>query len=292
MKRSDYQKALSVQEVKETVLRALLSFRDICEKEGLRYYLAFGTLLGAVRHKGFIPWDDDVDILMPRSDYERLREMAPKIRTNDYELLHYSHEPNYFQYFMKYCDRRTIVTPPRFNNGYLYGLNIDIFPLDYFDGPDGESVHQEMISMKKAIKKLEDKYWIWGTYQTGPKAVVKKMIKKALYLLHKKKADSISSVYAEADLKLRKRANAEGPYAAYMYDRQNALWLKKDFTGGNDETSDLLFEGFHFTGPADPDTVLTKLFGDYMTPPPPEKQVSLHSYTAFLLNPEIRLHKE
>lgn len=278
----NYQKVLTVEEVKEIELNTLLAFRNICEQEGLRYYLAFGTLLGAVRHKGFIPWDDDVDVLMPRKDYEILKRIAQDICTNDYELLHYSFEPRYFQYFMKYCNKKTVITPSRFNNGFLYGLNIDIFPLDYFNGSDGESVRQEMINMKKEIKALEDKYWIWGNYQKGMSGTLKRILKKTLYLMHKSKADNISKVYAEADSKLFLRVNEDGPYAAYMYDRQNALWLKKDFTGDNDETSDLLFEGYHFTGPANPDAVLAKLFGDYMTPPPPEKQISLHTYTAYL----------
>ena len=127
---------LSPEEYKKVLLSILTRIDSICRENGLKYMLAYGTLLGAVRHKGFIPWDDDIDLLLPRKDYETLRSVAKSFNTKEWKLLSYSNEPRFLLPFMKYCNKHTIVTPPRFNTGFVYGLSIDIFPLDYAPNND------------------------------------------------------------------------------------------------------------------------------------------------------------
>lgn len=76
-------------------------FHMICEKEDLKYILDFGTLLGAIRHKGFIPWDDDLDVSMPRKDYEKFLKVASKYLPENMEIQNHKTDPNYLVPFTK-----------------------------------------------------------------------------------------------------------------------------------------------------------------------------------------------
>ncbi len=117
-----------LKEVQNAMLKILSRFITICEKYGLRYYLAGGTLLGAVRHSGFIPWDDDVDVIMPRKDYERFLELAEK-EDPRFELVTFKNDPKYKALYAKYIDSETTVIGQE-TPGTRLGLWIDIFPLD------------------------------------------------------------------------------------------------------------------------------------------------------------------
>ena len=83
-------KQLSLDEIKQVELQILIEFRQICDALGLRYYLSGGTLLGAIRHKGFIPWDDDIDLAMPRSDFNKLIEFSRSYQNDTYKFLFFS----------------------------------------------------------------------------------------------------------------------------------------------------------------------------------------------------------
>lgn len=128
---------------REIQLRLVDILRDVdafCRERGLRYSMAYGTLLGAVRHKGFIPWDDDIDILMPRPDFERfVREYG---KHGPYEVLYATNRPDasFIQFFAKVHDTRTRSFERRMP-AYRFGLNIDVFPVD--GKPDDVSVHRD-----------------------------------------------------------------------------------------------------------------------------------------------------
>lgn len=112
-------------------LDLLLEFRRVCDLFGLRYYLTAGTLLGAVRHKGFIPWDDDIDVAMPRSDYDKLARLASQYVSKKYVYQEYRTERNFPYYFAKLRERGTQVEEPILRTIQMeQGYYIDIFPLD------------------------------------------------------------------------------------------------------------------------------------------------------------------
>lgn len=275
---------VSAEDNKRIALEGLCAFASICEQYNLRYYLAFGTLIGAVRHGGFIPWDDDIDIIMPRNDYEKLRSMSDLIKSPDWELLSYSNEPDFLFPFMKYCNRKTVVTPSRFGSGFIYGLSIDVFPLDLCEGSDEESVKQEIFGIKYALKKKEEKCFKMGVFGTGFKYSVRRIVKRGLFYLNMSKVNALREEYDRIDRQLAAETEKGGEYAVYMYDRYDTVWKASDFEGEGGQYSVLTFEGHKFTAPYNYDEVLKKSYGNYMELPPKEKQICIHTYEAYHLS--------
>ena len=105
-------KELTLDEMKAVELEILKKFDSICKENGLEYSLAYGTMLGAIRHKGFIPWDDDIDVFMKREDYEKL--LTLKYDDGDFEVKSYRYSKNYFFLYSKMVDKRTSICEPLF----------------------------------------------------------------------------------------------------------------------------------------------------------------------------------
>ena len=118
---------LRIQEFERCILR---EFIRICEKHQLRYYLAEGSLLGALRHQGMIPWDDDIDVAMFREDYERFMEIAPGELGEAFELHSYRHKPDYIECIAKIIDRNHYVRSDAKGTPFTTNLWIDIFVID------------------------------------------------------------------------------------------------------------------------------------------------------------------
>ena len=130
-------------------LELLQKFDEVCRKYNLTYYAYYGTLLGAVRHQGFIPWDDDIDVVMFREDYEKLQAVAPEEFREPY-FFQNSYTDQMLWFFSKLRDSRT--TAIEFPARNLHqGIFIDIFPLD--DVPDG--VHEEF----SAVLEVQREIW-------------------------------------------------------------------------------------------------------------------------------------
>lgn len=104
---------------------------QICNENNLKYYMLGGTMLGAIRHKGFIPWDDDIDIGMPRDDYEKFLELAPQKLSSNLKVVNYRNTPNYQYYITRILDTDTKVIEERIGNDNKFtNASIDIFPID------------------------------------------------------------------------------------------------------------------------------------------------------------------
>lgn len=120
-----------LQEVELIILEAVA---DLCEAHGIHYFLDSGTLIGAIRHNGFIPWDDDVDIAMPYEDYLRFLEIAPSGLGDQYYIQNFVTEKHFFKSYTKVCLNGTTVLPPEWENWDIHhGAWVDIFPMFYSD---------------------------------------------------------------------------------------------------------------------------------------------------------------
>lgn len=112
-------------------MKIVKSVVEVCEKHSLTYFMIGGTMLGAIRHKGFIPWDDDIDLGMPRKDYEFFLEIASKELPDKLKVVNYRTDPNYQYYITRICDTETKVVEERIGNDNKNTyVSIDIFPID------------------------------------------------------------------------------------------------------------------------------------------------------------------
>lgn len=263
---------LSKNEIQQCELNILVEFDAFCKENGLTYSLVGGTLLGAVRHKGFIPWDDDIDVGMPRYDYERFMSL---VKARDYKL-----SDKFFVLpdrgrdaslpYAKVIDKTTSVPPEV--EAKTESLWIDVFP---FDGCPADAK-----KAKKLFKKA--KHYRHIIVYNHFKFSHFKGIKKPLYMLY--------SIYARtfglqrAINKLHKLAcscpckNAER-VAGVVW----GLYGMGEIISGNsfEQTVELEFEGKCFSAIHNWDEYLTGLYGDYMTPPPENKRQS-HKLIAYI----------
>lgn len=146
-------KELSIDDIREIELQILNYIDEVCKDNKLRYYLLGGTLLGAIRHGGFIPWDDDIDIIMPRNDYDTLLSIINETN-NKYKVLAYKYKKEYYYPFAKIVDSSTMVVESNTIATNNMGVWVDIFPID------------NLPNDKKHRKRIQDKCWmyrqIWG----------------------------------------------------------------------------------------------------------------------------------
>ena len=285
MSNKAYGRVVTDEEIKQFALEALCWFKETCQRHNLRYQLAFGTLLGAVRHKGFIPWDDDIDVLMPRKDFDRLCGMIDQVRTDDWELMWFEHEPRFLFPWMKLCNRKTAVLPPRLSSGLVYGLSTDIFPLDMLDGATESEARESARACYSNLKKAEKDARKLGVLHTGGINTVKRVVKQGLFRLNGAKVSALRQAYADAHQAMRSHPFDPDGYAGLIYNKYRSVWKMRDMVGEGDEYSTLTFEGIPFAGPCDPDAVLRKTYGDYMKLPPEDKRVSPHTFTAYYRQP-------
>lgn len=238
-------------------LEVLLEFQRVCGLLGLRYYLTAGTLLGAVRHKGFIPWDDDIDVAMPRADYDKLVRLAPQHISEEYVYQEYRTERNFPYYFAKLRRRNTKVEEPILRAVQMeQGCYIDIFPLDrcpasgkmaklLFKGIellDCAVLAQVSSEFQCGYQKPAMRF-LWNALQRLPRGCIfalREWVRKLLGLGGKK----LCTV---------------GGCHGYPRESYQPAWFH--------ETAELEFEGRAFPAPAGWDALLRSMYGDYMAPP-------------------------
>ncbi len=160
-------KELSIKEEQEIHLKILSFFNSICEQECLTYFLAYGTLLGAVREHGFIEWDDDIDLWMPRKDFDSFARVFSKYSSDEYFLQNYQNDPNCVSpEMMRICVNGTFKWPEGCERETFHtGLYFDIFPLDY-----GFGTKQDEVDLELSTKLHKS---IWRTLRVRRKNTIK-----------------------------------------------------------------------------------------------------------------------
>ena len=173
-------KELTLKEIQEIELSLLIKFKDICSYNNIRYSLGGGSLLGAIRHHGFIPWDDDVDVMIPRPDYDRFIKYC-KENEVPFNLINYDNVEGYNSLFAKIYDPRTLIEDPVKPIDYEIGVCIDVFPLDGLGKTKDAAVkYFRKTTFKREILNAAD----WKKYfRSKTHSVIYEPIRLALFII-------------------------------------------------------------------------------------------------------------
>lgn len=262
-------KEITLAEAKRIEFEILSEIDRFCRARGIRYQLSSGTLLGAVRHQGFIPWDDDIDIAMPREDYERFYAEFPQAHEGGpYRLTSYRDKTNIYP-FIKIIDDRTVSYEQFVDDSYSTGIWVDVFPIDKL--PEDDSLFIRCGRLQA----------IFGLIVANPERATtkaRKILKKILTpaLRH-------IDIYALAEKMDRIASSAGNSQANDVGIVLFGYGAKERVPNSTLETQDASFEGKLFAIPKEYETVLKAQFGDYMTLPPEEERVA-HGFKAFWKN--------
>ena len=265
---------LNSSEIKKIELKLLVEVDDICKKIGVKYSLAGGTLLGAVRHKGFIPWDDDIDIIMMRRDYNRFIEYCNS-KTIDipFYVISHNNNSNYGKLYAKAVDKKTIIKDSVVIDNDAMGLFVDIFPIDYLEDSYEESVkkyNSTLVLRKLLLVKQWKKY-----YRNKEIPLYYEPFRFIAFLLSRLLNAKLLINKIESKYSNEKRKYSGAVSGAYGVKEI----LKTELF---EELTTITFEGESFMAIKEYDKYLGSLYGDYMQLPPVGKRVSNHSFEAYI----------
>lgn len=262
------------------ILDVYVEYAKICERYGLRYSLAYGNVIGAVRDKGFIPWDDDLDVIMPRDDYERFVEIAQKELPSHLRWIDHHTREDYPWLFGKVQDvRRDVIERVEAESGYCQpqGIYVDVFPLDGY--PDG--------LFARARRILSDwcflAWYVNRTISTFAKERAARTHYRVLSMVGMflrpfyPKVSTLSGYTRYNESRIRKYQFGDTQYCTGATTYLCLGLSKPKFvTADMKETLVVPFETISVPIPSGYDSFLRAHYGDYMTPPPREKQALYH----------------
>lgn len=254
---------LSLLEKREVFLGILKEIDRFCTKNSIRYYLACGTLIGAIRHKGFIPWDDDLDVFIPEPDFKRFMQLYS---SDNYELVTCYNNIKHPYSFGRLYDKRTYS-----KNGFLndYGVGVDMYII--YGAPS--DINEQKIHKNDVFKFINRKEF-WHKWASR----MEKMCLWPFYMM----------AYKLMNFNIRK---ASDKFEKYGFDESTYIWpygggklnLKKELYG---TPIKIPFEDGMFNAPENYHEVLTAGYGDYMKLPPEEKRQPYHNRKCYWKNNE------
>lgn len=264
---------MSLEETQRESLKVLAEIDHICVQNGFKYWITFGTLIGAVRHKGFIPWDDDIDIAMPRLDYDKLVDyLLHDYNSNDYELHTFQSNEKYPFYISRFCDKKHELVFSDYN--YKSGCFVDIYPYDGMgtkaDCEYWKGLEPRLHSISKRLIMSEQTRIMYGSsfaHKVGnlPQLLISKVVGRNRYY---KKLDDFRKKYSWD----------ESDYVGVICWSSGTYCYPKEWF---DEIERIPFEDIMVNAPKCYDEILRFLYGDYMKLPPEEKRVPQHGFIAY-----------
>lgn len=254
-------------DLQKVELELLKVFIDVCEKLKLNYFLVCGSCLGAARHGGFIPWDDDMDVGMYREDYNKFMEQAPALLPEGIFLQNYKTDPKFPYIFAKLRNSNTTYIEK--SSAHLdinHGIYIDIFPLDGFVDDVAE---QKIFNFRTKFYKSQ----LASAFKL-PATIKGKLLMSTLrlfgcHLRSAKIAEKLETHISQYPIETSSVVCNHGTW----YGSRD--FISAEFYGKGTE---ILCEGMSVRVPEKYDEYLTALYGDWRTPPPPEKQKGHHYY--------------
>ena len=267
---------LTNEEVRKILLDVIIEIDSICRENDIRYSLAGGTLLGAVRHKGFIPWDDDIDIFMPRPDYERFIDYCEVNQVGFYLLSNRSKDFGYC--FAKACSNSTVIVEELVTyTDYSIGVYVDIFPIDGL-GIEYKAALKRIKTVRFKHELLVASNWT-RFFKSKTRSWIYEPIRLAFYCLSRivnknKLAISLDKKFKRIDFDLSGYAGAIMGSYGIKEIMPTEIYSKY---------MDIEFEGVKFKAIEDYDKYLSNLYGDYMKLPPIDKRISHHTFKAYLI---------
>ena len=258
-------KEINSDELKIIQLDILQKVADYCEKNNITYYLAYGTLIGAIRHKGYIPWDDDIDIAMPRPDYERFIRSFNN-ENSQIKVVSMHNNLYYGNSFAKVHDTRTVINETQYKRD-VFGVYIDVFPLDG-------------VKNKYQIKKIRllNKFLHTKKANYSQRKLSKKIINffgKIVLLPF-----SVHDILNRIDKMSQKYPYGSTPYVGGICDTVVGERAMIDIDVFKD-TRKHIFENRSYNIPIGYDKWLRRIYGDYMQLPPLEKRRTHHVFIAW-----------
>lgn len=257
---------IGLQELKEIQLDILRNVHMWCSENKIKYWLDCGTLLGAIRHKGYIPWDDDIDIGMLREDYDRF---CKNFRSLDgkYKVICIENDKHFYQPHAKILDTSTFLI----DGGYETCINIDLFVYD--NAPDDDSLANKMFKRRAFLRKLlEIKQNISVSDENSIILKTKRLVEIAMLSLIPNRL-IVKAMVRNCKKFSKTETKRIGNFSSYA----NVVCDKEIFNSFIDAE----FEGEKYKIPSEYDKWLRAFYGDYMILPDEEKRVSHHLFKAY-----------
>ena len=261
-------KKLDIDEIKEVELGVMDYIHNICKEKGINYSLAYGSLLGAVRHRGFIPWDDDLDIALKRDQYDKLYQAILEDNNSIYKVVSWENDSRYPYPFYRVYDSRTVYENNYIQNDIELGICVDVFPFDDYKDVNKEITKLDMYRRLSA-------YTLYGirNKEAGIKNIVRYLMLVAFRLTRvktwNKKLNDCSKVPVNSE------------YIDYLMESKK--YSTKIDAKALDQVVEFKFEDRVYNIPTDYDHILTTIYGaDYMEIPPIEKRIQHDDFVAYI----------
>jgi len=259
---------LTLDESKKLQLNILINIAKFCDEHYIKYSIAYGTLIGAVRHKGFIPWDDDIDIIMMRDDYERFVAIY---KDDSYVLVDGEHQLNHLHVRIADNNTRLVSLKGARDKFYNSGLWVDVFPIDKV--PNDKDEYELFMRKIYRLCKLQLIAEVGGEGRKLTKRIpfyILQFFLKPFGKLFGKKIKKEIKKYNHSDSK-----SVANVSLWYLHYPSFSIDYMKEFI-------ELEFEGCYFKSISKYDEFLKGIYGDYMTPPPVDKRNYRHAYVAYI----------